>query len=285
MDKIFRRVIESILFKKVKEAIKDIFKERKSTEPKSQIPGKNPSEKTHPWRVCAIGEHWKRDHPLKVPISEKNPEGYTIRDGHCHGNPTKRKGRSIQDYLHPDEIHLITQIYAAKAFPRPAQGKLKEFPKADHYDDAIAVWVQYWNEVFKPEEYLDPNLLKALIASESSFEPIPKEQYAGRAGQARGLIQITDQAIQVMNDLKSDLKNHHIQITKENVSDPIISIAAGTRWLFEKRRLAAHRLKRNPTWEESVAEYKAYLKDMLSGKTTNPKGMIHLRDFYKKLKD
>ena len=116
-----------------------------------------------------------------TPSKNPNSAGYTIRDGHCHGNPNQKKNKVIQDYLHPDEIHLITELYGSVAKPRPHQGKLKDFPNADLYYDAIAVWTQYWNEIFKPEVFLDPDMLKARIASESSFEPIPKEQNAGRA--------------------------------------------------------------------------------------------------------
>ena len=37
------------------------------------------------------------------------------------------------------------------------------------YDQLITGWVKYWNEVLKTKIPLDPNFVKALMASESSF--------------------------------------------------------------------------------------------------------------------
>lgn len=56
------------------------------------------------------------------------------------------------------------------------------------------------------------------------------------------------------------------------------------RWLFRKRDLASHRLKRKATWREGIAEYKAYLKDMVSGKDPNPEQMQKLDEIYERLK-
>jgi len=41
--------------------------------------------KKHPWRQCPLGEHWVSEHPRAVPISEKNPDGITVVDGHSFG--------------------------------------------------------------------------------------------------------------------------------------------------------------------------------------------------------
>ena len=72
---------------------------------------KNPKEKKlHPWRMCPIGQHWVSDHPLKVPISEKNPAGMTIRDGHCHGNPSKKTlSNSCPKYLSASKVKSKTE--------------------------------------------------------------------------------------------------------------------------------------------------------------------------------
>lgn len=53
----------------------------------------------------------------------------------------------------------------------PKAGVLTKFLRADEFDLHIRGWVRYWNEIFHPQEPLDPNLVKALIASESSFRP------------------------------------------------------------------------------------------------------------------
>lgn len=145
-------------------------------------------------------------------------------------------------------------------------------------------WSKYWNEVFQPAVPLDPDLVKALIASESGFNPTPAEQDAGVAGKARGLIQLTDQAIKALQDVDGELRNHLVEMLRADASDPNIAICAGIRWLFHKQYLATHRLGREATWMEGIAEYKAYLKDMVSGKTTDPDGMSNINRWYRELK-
>jgi len=224
-------------------------------------------------------------HPLHVPISEKNPDGITTRNTGCRKNPTRGKRKTvIQDYLHPNEIHAIADQYFKNLSGPPASGRLSEFSDADKFDAFIRGWTQYWNEVLNPTEPLDPDLVKALIATESSFKLKPPAQNAGAAGKARGLIQLTDQAIRALKDPNGELKDHLVEMIPEEASDPNVAISAGIRWLFHKKVLAANRLKREATWMEGIAEYKAYLKDMISGKDPNPKGMQKIQYFYRKLK-
>jgi len=166
----------------------------------------------------------------------------------------------------------------------PASGKLPEYIGADNFDPFIRGWVKYWNDIFKPDEQLDPDLVKALIATESSFRLEPPAPSAGIAGKAHGLIQLTDQAVKALGDSKGELLNHLVKISIKDTSDPNLSIGSAIRWLFRKRDLASHRLKRQATWREGVAEYKAYLRDMISGKDKHPTGMKEFDKVYKRLK-
>jgi len=43
-------------------------------------------------------------------------------------------------------------------------------------------------------------------------------------------------------------------------------------------------MKREATWEESVAEYKGYLKDIISGKDVDPIQMSKFKNIYHNLK-
>ncbi len=90
---------------------------------------------------------------------------------------------------------------------------------------------------------------------------------------ARGLIQITDQARKILNNPDGELKEHLVHLNQDDLYDPNASICAGIRWLFQKQKLTTNRLGRKANWEESIAEYKGYLKDIVSGENPNPTGM------------
>ena len=130
------------------------------------------------------------------------------------------------------------------------------FKNGNTYDSLIRGWTQYWNEVFKPKIFLDPNIIKALIASESSFITKPLPQQTKSAGKARGLIQITDQARKILGDPKGELKNHLVHLNQDDLLDPNATICAGIRWLFQKQKLASNRVGHEANWEEAVSEYK-----------------------------
>jgi hypothetical protein len=73
-------------------------------------------------------------------------------------------------------------------------------------------------------------------------------------------MQVTNATIGYLKDEDGELSDHLINIDQEDIFDPNLNIAAGVRWLFQKRRLASAKLGRQATWEEAVAEYKAYLR-------------------------
>lgn len=280
----FKSLLKQLGRKLLKKAL-----EKKPEAPK-QEPKKEPNEpelKIHPWRLCPIGQHWVVTHPLRVPITEKNPSGSTPRQGHCADNPTRGSGKNkyvTKDYLSKLEIEAIAEQYFSTLAGPPTTGKLTE-PDADKYDHLIRGWTKYWNEVLKPDEPLDPNLVKALIASESTFDLKPKDQKTRSARVARGYIQLTDEAIHALANPESELKDHFVEFSTEDAYDANMSICAGIRWLFRKRRLASGKLGREATWLETIAEYKSYLNGMRSGRDKNPKGMQVIESFYKKLKN
>ena len=204
----------------------------------------------HEWRLCPPGEHWRRTHPLKIPPSKKNPAGgVTTRQGHCVLNPTGK------DQLYPDEIHEIAERNFLNLKIKPCPIDLKFKGLGNKFDHLIAGWTQYWNEVLSPDIPLSPDIVKALIASESSFEA---EDLANKKNQnsARGLMQVTNDTRKILGDEKGELKNHYLTLTREDLNDPSNNICAGIRWLFRKRAIASSLLGRPATWEEAVAEFK-----------------------------
>lgn len=276
------KILLKKLFKKsANETLKLIKKE---TEKTSYIKDNFESEKSHSWRLCPAGEHWVTDHPLWIPPTEKRPGYYTTRDGHCSTNPKRGKTQVVKDYLTSAEMQMIADKYFSNLSGPPASGKLSDYSGADNFDQFIRGWTKYWNEIFNPNEALDPDLVKALIATESDFKlkPIPPD--AGIAGKAHGLIQLTDQAIKALGEPNGELLNHLVKISTEDTSDPNLSIGAAVRWLFRKRELASRRLKRQATWREAIAEYKSYLRDMVSGKDPDPTQMKKLDKIYGDLK-
>ena len=129
------------------------------------------------------------------------------------------------------------------------------FPGGAKFDALIGGWTQYWNEVLTPDVPLDPNLIKALIASESKFLPTILADKKDLKS-ARGLMQITDQSRIAMGNIKGELKNHFVSLSPEELDNPNLNICAGIRWLFNKRSLLSKHLKRKATWSETILDYK-----------------------------
>jgi len=209
--------------------------------------------KQHPWRKCPIGEHWVRGHERKVDVSEKNPNGVTIVDAHCRKNP------SHHEIFVADELHYIAQLHFKNIKTMPTPDNFGN-SRGNDFDEFIGGWTQFWNDIFNPEVPLDPNLVKALIVSESSFNINVSAD--SKIGMARGLIQVTEQARKILGDQKGELKDFLITLSKKEFYDPNLNLAAGIRWLFHKKHLASHRLKREVTWMEAIAEYKGILPQL-----------------------
>ncbi|MFM8269186.1 MAG: transglycosylase SLT domain-containing protein [Pseudomonadota bacterium] len=219
--------------------------------------------KIHRWRICPLGQHWVREHPRRVRPSRRHPlGGMTSVAGHCRDNP------SHKDQMYSDEIAEIalTKFNSLKGAPKASK---LGFPNENEYDSLIRGWTRY------------PNLIKALIASESSFNPNASNGKRGNK-KASGLMQVTHETVDFLKDEEGELTDHLLNIDKEDVADPNLNIAAGVRWLFQKRKLASKKLGREATWEEAVAEYKSYLSQYR--KNPNFRGMGTFRKFYQRLK-
>lgn len=187
---------------------------------------------------------------MHVPPSKKHPAGYvTTRREHCARNP------SGKDELYLEEIQEITKQHFSGLKNKPCPLPLKFGANGSKYDDLIAGWVQYWNDVLKPDVPLDPNLVKALIASESGFDSTLLANKKN-SNSARGLTQITNGSRKLIAGAKGGLKDHLVITSKSDLNDPDVNVCAGVRWLFEKRRLASSNLGRSASWIETVWEYK-----------------------------
>lgn len=187
-------------------------------------------------------------HPMHVPVTKKNPSGVTIRDQH--------QKRLPGTYLDLNEINSIFRDYDRTNIVYPAAGKLPEYKeKSDKFDDQIAVWTNYFNNKFKIVPPLEPNVVKALIASESSFNT------SARTIVAIGIAQITKDTLKILQNPDGEVKEFIFgKIRQKDLENPDIAIPMGVRWLAWKRERAMSKLGRTPTNEEIILEYKGLLK-------------------------
>lgn len=133
--------------------------------------------------------------------------------------------------------------------------------KQNQYDDLISGWTAYWNDIFQLKNPLHPNYVKALIATESTFNPKASAPNSKSIGLARGLMQLTERtALWAKDHRTQEYRDHFIDLEYEDLWEPNKNIAFGVRHLFRKRETAKGRLKREPTWLEILMEYKGMLK-------------------------
>lgn len=160
---------------------------------------KKSSGKAHPWRMCPQGQHWVRNHQRRTPKGSQ-----TTVHGHCRANPSQK------DQIYSFELAEISKRHFNKVRFMPSSDDLG-YRRGNEYDRLIAGWTKYWNEVLKPEHPLRPNLVKALIATESSFNPKAKA-LASKRNWARGLTQVTDQTLRILSDEKGEVRDHLVNI-------------------------------------------------------------------------
>ncbi|MBY0384409.1 hypothetical protein K2X05_04550 [bacterium] len=210
-----------------------------------------------------------RAHQMHVPVSSKNPAGITIRDQHLRRLPGT--------YLKREEIEESFKKYNKKDLVYPASGKILEHLDADKYDDLIAVWTHYFNDKLKVTPPLDPDVFKALLASESGFQlDIPKNK------KAFGIAQITRDTWMIIQDPKGEAKEFIFnKIRQKDLKNANIAIPMGVRWLIYKSKRAAAKLGRQPTHEEIILEYKGLLKSKSKYKEN---ALSSYRKYYGQLK-
>jgi hypothetical protein len=209
-----------------------------------------------------------KEHPRKVPVSKKNPERVTIVDKH----PRRLKGT----YLDDKEVDETFTSYDKKNIVYPTSKKLPNYPDADKYDDLIAVWTDYFNKKFPSDLLLEPDVVKALIGSESDFRLDPFNPLA------IGIAQITRETFRALQDPKGEVKEFiFTKFIQKDLKNPSYAIPMAIRWLFRKKRLARGKLGREPNAEEIILEYKGLLK---STTTYKDRALKKFRETYEKLK-
>lgn len=210
-----------------------------------------------------------REHQRHVPVSAKNPGGITIVDRHLRRIP----GTSLDR----NEIASTFATYDKSKILRPTPHKITQFKNADEYDELIAMWADYFSKKLNVDPALDPDVIKALIASESGFRKDPKENRI-----AFGITQITKSTLEIVQDSSGEAKEFIFnQIRQKDLKDPEVAIAIAARWLSRKKNLAKSKLGREPTAEEVILEYKGLLRSSTKYKD---KALANFREYYEMLK-
>lgn len=206
-------------------------------------------------------------HPRRVKPSVKNPTGVTIVDEHLRRLPGT--------YLDELEIYKIANSYKIKNIPRPSKNKLN-MEGENKCDDLIAIWTDYFNNLFSIKPPLDVDMIKALVGSESEFILNPKNPVA------IGIAQITKETLKIIQDPNGEVKGFIInKISQKDLKNPDIAIPVAIRWLAYKKERAESKLGRAATHEEIILEYKGLLKSKSDYKKN---ALKKYRGLYDKLK-
>jgi len=231
----------------------------------------------HRWRLCPEGQYWRSKHiqPTYTKGDGTVVHRHPVSAG-CCDNPSKK------DQIYSEELERIAKKYFESLDGPPVNYDL-DFPNGNLFDTFIRGWTRFWNEVMRPVTPLDPNFVKALIATESGFRANINTKDSAKNGYARGLMQVLDSSLKILGDKRGELEDHFVHVNQKDIHEPNLNIAAGIRWLFEKKRLASSKLNREASWEEAVANYKGILRRLINDPDHPPKSIRDLRDYYKRL--
>lgn len=172
-------------------------------------------------KMCDVGFHVVKGHYRVCQSGTK-----TWVDVHLR----KNRGRKTM-YLEENLLFL----YWNNRMKYQNINAIKGYSPHHELDPIIQFWLDYWKG--RGEKFptgLTPLHIKALIAVESSFRPNARP----RTSSARGLMQLLNGARSSLKGTKNtrdnEVKNNHIYVSEKQLEDPVVNIAAGTRWFAHK---------------------------------------------------
>ena len=222
-------------------------------------------KKPRPSEMCPPGHHMVRGHK-RVCASGTT----TWVDAHIRRNPKKKI-----------KILLIENLHYSFWNSKKKYNKLnaiKGYPAHHELDPIIQFWLDYWKQQGLEFPSIDPLLIKTIIAIESTFNPAAEPK--SKDSSALGLMQITDQTRRLLagipnkNDYREVLSNY-LRLSRKDIFDPVVNIAAGTRWLIYKYKIIP---KRAPKTIYNAVKY------YYSWNTAGEKYAKKVFDLYKKSK-
>jgi hypothetical protein len=185
--------------------------------------------------ICKPGSHRVKKH-YRISANGKK---HAVEE-HCRLNSKKKSAilySSNLDYLF---------INKKKKYARLK--KIKGYKDFGLYDEMIQFWLDYWKSKNEISFNIDPMLIKAIIAVESSFRDKVITKTVGSS--ATGLMQITKNTMKWLAGKPQ--RNGHIQVHKNQVDinqdEAKVAnskIAAGTRWLIFKINKSRNRYSKS----------------------------------------
>ena len=185
---------------------------------------KDPFAKLPTFEMCPIGSHVVKGHYRICKGGTK-----TWVDIHIRRNRKSRKMYLSENLLY---IYWNNKKREYKKI-NPIKG-LKGHHKVD---PVIQFWLDYWKgKGLKFPSGLTPLHIKAMIAVESSFRV--KVRTRAKNSTATGLMQVTNTTRGILSGKtkrqRNDTRTQFITISREDLDNPVIAIAAGVRWLSHK---------------------------------------------------
>lgn len=173
--------------------------------------------------ICKPGYHYVTKHYR----TSKNAAKHIV-EAHCRKNLKSKKNflyRSNLDYIYEN----FKNNYKYKKLKR-----IKGYPQdKGQYDELIQFWLKYWKNQGLIKEDIDPLLVKAIIAVESSFKERVITKMPGSS--ATGLMQILVTTMHILaKKISKEVRKFNIDINQDEAKEANSNIAAGTRWLIYK---------------------------------------------------
>lgn len=183
---------------------------------------------------CKPGFH----HVKKHQRISKNGTKHIVEE-HCRKNP-----KSKEKFLYRSNLNFIYEEFKNN-YKYKKLNRIKGYPQdKGQYDELIQFWLKYWKDQNLIKDDIDPLLVKAIIACESSFREEVVTTMPGST--ATGLMQIVKRTMRILaKKLGNEVRKANIEITQDEAKEANTNIAAGTRWLIYKITTSPWKKKSN----------------------------------------
>ncbi len=205
---------------------------------------------------CRPGYHYVKKHTRKSVNGTRH-----IVENHCRKNSGLKKS-----FLYKSNLEYIYEN-CKDTFKYKKLNRIKGYKQdRGQYDVLIQFWLKYWRKKGLISEDIDPLLIKALIAIESSFREKVITKMPNSS--ATGLMQLLKTTMNILSrKISKEVKVANVDISQEEAREALVNIAAGTRWLIFKITTSPNRkskfkkiriysgIKYYHSWNEDGEEY------------------------------